>query len=347
MTTVPSSAAMIEPWLKPAASGMSARIVAIAGHQDRPDAGPAALDQGVRVECPSRRSRSTRSSSTIALVTTIPMSIRKPMSALMPIGPAGQEQRREGADRRERQAEQDDERRDQRVEREDHHQVDEQDRDAHRGEQAAERLVLLLRDARQLDGHAGRDLASGLERVLGWTPLETAPVSSLVISAVIVAAGDWSIRVMLPWTSACSTSAIVPSATLVGRPHGQLAERSTEFRPAGSSRTTRAIGSAVGEVRTRSRSSPTSAVRTSPPTWAAVSPTPIALFGSTVTWISGVAFDEVALEVEQAGCSPARPDGLAASSPRRRRVVGADDDAVQAVCVAGRLRHRDVVAVRS
>jgi uncharacterized protein YcaQ len=30
MTTVPSSAAMIEPWLKPAASGMSARIVAIA-----------------------------------------------------------------------------------------------------------------------------------------------------------------------------------------------------------------------------------------------------------------------------------------------------------------------------
>ena len=30
MTTVPSSAAMIEPWLKPAASGTSARIVAIA-----------------------------------------------------------------------------------------------------------------------------------------------------------------------------------------------------------------------------------------------------------------------------------------------------------------------------
>ena len=30
MTTVPSSAAMMLPWLKPAASGISARIVAIA-----------------------------------------------------------------------------------------------------------------------------------------------------------------------------------------------------------------------------------------------------------------------------------------------------------------------------
>ena len=37
------------------------------------------------VDIPCRRSRSTRSSSTIAFVTTIPISIRIPMRALMPI----------------------------------------------------------------------------------------------------------------------------------------------------------------------------------------------------------------------------------------------------------------------
>ena len=69
------------------------------------------------------------------------------MSALSADRPAGDEQRREGTDRRERQAEQDDERRHQRVEGEHHHEVDEQDRDAHGGEEAAERLALLRRDA--------------------------------------------------------------------------------------------------------------------------------------------------------------------------------------------------------
>ena len=80
------------------------------------------------------------------------------MSALTPIGRPGDVQRGERADRRERQAEQDDERGDERVEREDHHHVDQQDRDAHRGEQATERLVLLLGDAGERDVDAGRDL---------------------------------------------------------------------------------------------------------------------------------------------------------------------------------------------
>ena len=48
---------------------------------------------------------------------------------------------------------------------EDHHHVDEQDGHAHRGEQAAERLGLLLADAGELDGDADRDAAVGLERV--------------------------------------------------------------------------------------------------------------------------------------------------------------------------------------
>ena len=79
MTTVPSSAAMIEPWLRPAASGIRARIVAMAvirigRTRVRPPSTRASF-----VEWPSARSRSTRSSRTIALVTTIPISIRKPM----------------------------------------------------------------------------------------------------------------------------------------------------------------------------------------------------------------------------------------------------------------------------
>ena len=82
-----------------------------------------------------------------------------------PDRPAGQQQRREGADGGQRQAEQDDERRDQRAEGEHEHQVDEDDGDAHGGEQAAERLRLLLAHAADGDRDARRQLAGGLERV--------------------------------------------------------------------------------------------------------------------------------------------------------------------------------------
>ena len=86
MTTVPSSAAMIDPWLKPAASGISARIVAIAVMRiGRTRVRPPSMSASW-VDIPFARSRSTRSSRTIALVTTIPISIRNPMSALTPSG---------------------------------------------------------------------------------------------------------------------------------------------------------------------------------------------------------------------------------------------------------------------
>ena len=112
--------------------------------------------------------------------------------------PVRDEQRREGTDGRERQAEQDDERRDQRVEGEHHHQVDEQDRDAHRGEQPAEGLVLLRGHAAR--GRPGRSVGScrrpRRSSMTPWTATDVAPVSSLVISAVIVADGASSIRVI-------------------------------------------------------------------------------------------------------------------------------------------------------
>ena len=79
--------------------------------------------------------------------------------------PAGEEQRREGADRRQREAEQDDERGDQRVEREHHHHVDQQDGDGHRREQAAEGLVLLLGHAGQANVDTGWDRAVGRQLV--------------------------------------------------------------------------------------------------------------------------------------------------------------------------------------
>ena len=62
---------------------------------------------------------------------------------------AGDEQRRDGADERQRQAEQDDERRDERAQGQHHHDVDHQDGDAHREEQRAEGLVSARRGSQR------------------------------------------------------------------------------------------------------------------------------------------------------------------------------------------------------
>ena len=163
MTTVPSSAAMTDPFEKPSASGHQGEDGRHGRHEDRPDAGPAALDERVV--------------GGIALVPQLLHEVQQhdgvgdhdadehqePDEGADADGLARDEQRREGADGRERQAEQDDQRVDQRPEQEHHHEVDEQDGHAHRQEQAAERLALLLRGARQLDGHARGDGATGLE----------------------------------------------------------------------------------------------------------------------------------------------------------------------------------------
>src|SRR6476646_3649167 len=121
-----------------------------------------------------------------------------------------------------------------------------------------------------------------------WTATDVAPVSPLVISAVIVAEGDSSIRVIRLWTSACSTVAMAASGTLTVMPTGSAFSASTEVRLAASSRNTRSTGSAPPSW-IRPTVVGVSAVRISAPTWAVVNPTPMALFGSTRTWTSGAA----------------------------------------------------------
>ena len=66
-----------------------------------------------------------------------------------------------------------------------------------------------------------------------WTLFDTAPVSLLVISAEIDEDGAWSMRVMLPWTSACSTVAICDSGTFATVPTGSAARASTDVTALG------------------------------------------------------------------------------------------------------------------
>ena len=70
-----------------------------------------------------------------------------------------------------------------------------------------------------------------------------------------------------------------------------------------------------------------SAVRTWPATWAAVNPTAMALFGSTVTWISGVALTRSLLRLMRPGCRlEAGQDGVGGLGDVGR-VLAADDEA--------------------
>ena len=71
-------------------------------------------------------------------------------------------------------------------------------------------------------------------------------------------------------------------------PHRQAAQGLERVTLSGSTRTTMSTGSASSNW-TRPMGCGVSALRTSPPTWAAVDPTPMALFGSTLTWTSGEA----------------------------------------------------------
>ena len=78
--------------------------------------------------------------------------------------------------------------------------------------------------------------------ISAWTDCDTAPVSSLVISPLIVAAGASLTRVMLPWTSVCTTVATSASGTVRTVPTGRASRSSTEVVAAGSTWTMSAIG---------------------------------------------------------------------------------------------------------
>ena len=137
-------------------------------------------------------------------------------------------------------------------------------------------------------------------------------MSSLVISAVIDDAGFWSMRVMLPWTSTCSTAAICPSGTLATVPTSRALRSSTDATAVGSSWTMTEIVCPSDDL-TEVAFWATRAERTWFDTWAALIPTVIALFGSTVTWTSGVALTRSLWRLRRSGwsASPARTASVA------------------------------------
>ena len=96
---------------------------------------------------------------------------------------------------------------------------------------------------------------------------------------------------------------MAPSGTVATVPTGSARSVSTPFTWAGSTWTNTGSGSCAGSTRALVASWPTSAVRTSPATWAAVSPAPMALLGSTTTWTSGVPFDRSVLRLRRSGLS--------------------------------------------
>ncbi len=86
ITTVASSEAMISPSERPSASGIRASIVAMAVIRIGLTRVRPPCIRASYIGIPRRRCCSTRSSRTMAFVTTMPISIRKPIRALMPIG---------------------------------------------------------------------------------------------------------------------------------------------------------------------------------------------------------------------------------------------------------------------
>ena len=273
------------------------------------------------VEWPSARSRSTRSSSTIALVTTIPMSIRKPISALSPIGrsvissagkapivASGRLNRMMNGVTSELKAS-------------DHHQVDEQDRDAHRGEQAAERLALLGRHAAELDLGARRDRAVGAQVVDDALDRDRRRAG--------VAARDLGLdrrrrRLVDPGDPALDVGLRrrrrpCRAATLTRRADGQ---RRGARRP---SRGRRGRAGRRGRRDPRRRAGPgravcgVSAIGPRRRSGRRSSPTPIALFGSTRTWISGAALTRSLATFARPGSLLERGARRPRPSRRRRR----------------------------
>ena len=164
----------------------------------------------------------------MALVTTMPMSIRKPMSALMPMGVPGDEQRREGADGRERQAEQDDERVDQRAEQ----------RAPSRGRRAGSATPIDRNRLPNASVCCCATPASSTVTPAGMAPLASSasiggldrlgdarPASLVTMSPLMVAAGAPSTRVTVPCESTCSTSATAPRGACRTVPTGSCLER--------------------------------------------------------------------------------------------------------------------------
>ena len=168
---------------------------------------------------------------------------------------------------------------------------------------------------------AVRDLAGGHEASIScWTSRETAPVSSLAISAETVAAGAWSTRVMLPWAATSSTAAIVPSGTVTAVPTGSSRSVSTLVTCRGVDLDEERDGVRLAASSwTVVASWPTSAVRTSPGDLRRGEPGPDRLVGIHDDLDLGRALGEVGLEVEEVGVVGEGGHHLDGRPPRRRR----------------------------
>ena len=123
--------------------------------------------------------------------------------------------------------------------------------------------------------------------MMACASIDTAPVSSVVISAETVAAGAPSTRVTVPWISTCSTLATWPSGCVPTVPLTGSARRpSTPSTPSSSSRrivsTTWPSSSAYEPI-----DWPTSTLRRAEPICAVEEPIMAARLGSTATEIWG------------------------------------------------------------
>ncbi len=131
------------------------------GHDDRAQARARAFHQRGALGHACSRSWLTLSIRMIAFFTTRPTSRIRPMNTTTDAGERGQQQRGNRTDQGQRDGEQDHERMQQRFELRGHHQVDQEDRQAEREQQRADRFIELL--ALATDMH--RDV--GAERRLG------------------------------------------------------------------------------------------------------------------------------------------------------------------------------------
>ena len=235
-----------------------------------------------------------------------------------------------------------------RVEGQHHHHVDEQDGDAHRGEQPAERLGLLLGDAGEpdVDARPGSCPSATRASISDCTVWLTAPVSSSAISAVMDAAGASSMRVIVPWAVDLLDGRDGPERHLGHGPDRQRrgGPRRSARRPGRPGRTRRSPGR-PRRGRSASPCVPDERRADVLRDLGRGEADHDRLVGVGRDLDLGRALGQVALEVEQLGVVGQGRDDRLVGGLDLVRVVARDDDVEAVRGEAGGLRDRDVVAV--
>ena len=110
MTAIANGCCIWAPGPKPKASGSKPKIVRQAGHQDRPEAGPAGVDQGLVQRLAGRRNWPMYSTRMMPFFTSSPMSKIAPMNDETFSGVPRDPQREQCAGQRHRLGEEDQQR---------------------------------------------------------------------------------------------------------------------------------------------------------------------------------------------------------------------------------------------